>query len=584
MLFTPIKNLDRFRGVLAAQLLSSQTTGTFQINTASALGAQLVTMAAGYYAKVTIEDEHILLSGFSVSGATVTCTIATNGRGYNGTTAATHAADTTVEIRYNKADVDNINAHLLRFDDGGIINALGTVIPTITDGNTHVIAGDYTTILTVGRSYFFKVSSTWYRAIIRSAVFATGNTTFEITGDGLVTSGTILATGLGFDGNVYAPVNYQLVKEATNDPADNPPAGYQWLFVQAAGWHTKDSSGNIRFLCGVQAAVSSAAGVVALDWSVANVYDTTLTENVTTVTHTNGVQGQTYKWRIKQHASSPKTVVLAGKTRFSNTIASYTMTTDVSAFDILEFLYNSTDDKYDLTNSRLGFQTSPTQTASAFTVSGTAGETITAGQAVYLKNSDTRYWLADADGDESTFSFAGIAASSSTAGNPISVWPPGAVATGLSGLTAGSYYFISATAGGLATAPGARIARIGHALSTTTMRVIEPKFVRYLSATGDRDTVNQTLTVGFYPAVIRCIGYQSAAAGGMSVGDDGVGSVNVQDGGGGAQYSSAMGNVRTNSGGNISVSLVSKSRTQFVIDWGGNDTADATFYFTCESL
>lgn len=584
MLFTPIKNLDRFRGVLAAQLLSSQTTGTFQINTASALGSQLVTMASGYYAKVTIEDEHILLSAFSVSGATVTCTIATNGRGYNGTSAATHLSDTTVEIRYNKADVDNINAHLLRFDDGGIINALGTVIPTITDANTHVIAGDYTTILTVGRSYFFKVVSTWYRAIIRSASFGGGNTTFEITGDGIVSSGTILATGLGFDGNVYAPVNYQLVKEATNDPADNPPAGYQWLFAQAGGWHTKDSSGNIRFLCGVQASVSSAAGVVALDWSVANVYDTTLTENVTTVTHTNGVQGQKYTWRIKQHASSAKTVTLTGKTRYSNSVATYTMTSDVSAFDILEFLYNSTDDKYDLVNSRLGFQTSPVQTTQSFTVSGTAGETISAGQSVYLKAADTRYWLADADADESTFSFAGIAASAATAGVAISVWPPGSVATGLSGLTSGEYQFLSATAGGIANAPGARIARIGHALSTTTMRVIQPKFIRYLSATGDRDTANQTLTVGFYPAVIRCIGYQSAAAGGMSVGDDGVGSVNVQDGGGEAQHSSAMGYVRTNSGGNISVSLVSKSQTQFVIDWGGNDTADATFYFTCESL
>lgn len=584
MLFTPIKNLDRFRGVLAAQLLSSQTTGTFQINTASALGSQLVTMAAGYYARVTIEDEHILLSGFSVSGATVTCTIATNGRGYNGTSAATHAADTTVECHWNKSDQDNINNHLMRFDDGGIINALGTVIPTITDGNTHVIAGDYTTILTVGRSYFFKVVSTWYRAVIRSAVFATGNTTFEITGDGLVTSGTILATGLGFEGNVYAPVDYSLAKQATNNPADNPPAGYSWLWNKGGGWMSKDSSGNIRFLCGVQASVSSAAGVVALDWSVANVYDTTLTENITTVTHSNGVSGQTYKWRIKQHASSAKTVVMAGKTRYSNTIASYTMTTDVGAFDILEFLYNSTDDKYDLTNSRLGFQTSPTQAAANFTVSGTAGETITAGQAVYLKAADARYWLADADADESTFSFAGIAASSSTAGNPITVWPPGAIATGLSGLTAGSYYFVSTTAGGLANTQGARIARIGHALSTTTMRVIQPKFVRYLSATGDRDSVNQTLTVGFYPAVINVMGYQSAAAGGMCVGDDGNGSINIQDGGGGAAYSSAMGNVRTNSGGNISISLVSKSQTDFVIDWGGTDTADATFYFRVESL
>lgn len=378
MQFIPIRALDRFRGVLAAQLLSSYTVGTFLVNASSALGTQLTTMPAGYYAKITIEDEQILLSGFSVAGAVVTCTIATNGRGYNGTSAATHLSDTTVEIHFTKGDADNLNTHLMRFDDDGFILPFGTVIPAITDANTHTIAGDYTTVLTVGRAYFFRISSTWYRAIVRSASFGAGTTTFEITGDGLPGSGTINYMGVGFDGNTKAPVDYRLVKVATNNPADNPPAGYQWLFVKASGWHTKDSSGNIRFLHRVRATVSSSAGGLALVWSTANIYDITLTENITSVTHSAGVEGQEYILRIKQHASAAKTVVLAGKTRYSNDQTTYAMTQDVGAYDILTFIYNSTDDKYDLVDVQKGFQTSPVSTTVSFQIFGDGSDGIVA--------------------------------------------------------------------------------------------------------------------------------------------------------------------------------------------------------------
>lgn len=540
MQFTPLLKYDRFRGTLSAQLLSSQTSGTFQINNASALGSQLATMPAGYQTTVTIEDEHILLSGFSVSGSTVTCTIATNGRGYNGTSAAQHESDTTVEQRLNNDDVDNVNAHLNRFDDGGIINALGTVIPTITDGNTHVIAGDYTAILTVGRSYLFKVSSTWYRAIIRSASFGAGDTTFEITGDGLVTSGTILATGLGFEGNVYAPVDYQLVKEATNDPADNPPAGYQWLFAQAGGWHTKDSSGNIRFLCGVQASVSSASNVVALDWSVANVYDTTLTEDITTVTHSNGVQGQKYIWRIKQHASAPKSVTLAGKTRYSNTLASYTMTATVDAFDILEFLYNSTDDKYDLVNSRLGFQASPVATTPPVTVNLTTGEAIDGSstpQVVCVQASDNLVYKADGNTNTRTVAigFINTNALISTSA-PIII---SGVVGGFTGLTEGAEYFVSDTAGSISPVQSSSCSiPVGKAISETQILInFGRRVVR--GTTTFTSVTTSVVTTGFYPSEIRInAAFTSDISGSNqygSVGDDTNRCIYGYRGGGGEQ-------------------------------------------------
>ena len=369
MLLTPLFHLDRASGLLAAQLLSSQTVGTFQFGSlsvpASALGTQSWNMPSGWKAVLTIESEQILVSGLSYSGGVVTATIDT--RGYNGTQAATHASTTAVEIHLTKATMDAVMNHLKQFDEAGMIVPTNiSTMPSITSATVHTLAGDYTSYFVAGRAYLFKVSSTWYRAVVRSATYGGGNTTINISGDGLTGSGTILSIGFEFEQSVYGGVDYELVKECTNIPAQNPPAGYNWLFTKAGGWYTKDSSGNIRFLTRVRATVSSSGGVVACDWSAADIYDITLTENITQVTHSNGVEGQVYKLRIKQHASAAKTVALntAGGTRFSNTISGYVVTTDLSAIDVLEFLYHGTDTKYDLVAVTQGFQASPTAAAS----------------------------------------------------------------------------------------------------------------------------------------------------------------------------------------------------------------------------
>lgn len=370
MLLTPLYFLDRASGLLAAQLLSSQTVGTFQFGKvatpASALGTQSWTMPSGYKAVLTIDDEQILVSAMSYSSGVVTATIDT--RGYNNTQAATHASDSTVSIHLTKAGVDAIINHLKQFDEAGLIVPTNiAAVPAITSATVHTFTGaDYTSYFVAGRVYFFKVSSTWYRAVVRSSSYGGGNTTVNISGDGLTGSGTILSIGFAFDGSIYGGIDYQLIKECTNVPGQNPPSGYNWLFTKAGGWYTKDSSGNIRFLTRVRASVSSSGGVVACDWSVADIYDLTLTENVTQVTHSNGVEGQKYTLRITQHASAAKTVALntAGGTQFSNTIASYVVSTDLSSIDVLEFTYHGTAAKYLLSMVTQGFQTSPTAAAS----------------------------------------------------------------------------------------------------------------------------------------------------------------------------------------------------------------------------
>lgn len=138
-------------------------------------------------------------------------------------------------------------------------------------------------------------------------------------------------------------------------------------------------------------------------------------------------------------------------------------------------------------------------------VAGTSGEAITAGQGVYLKASDGKLWKTDSDADESTFSFVGIALTT-VAGADLAVEyaPPGHVVSGLTGLTAGAYYFITGTAGTLGTTPGTRFARVGFALSTTQMQVMHPQYQRSgsftVSASGDT-----VATTGFYPRKIEII-------------------------------------------------------------------------------
>ncbi len=80
---------------------------------------------------------------------------------------------------------------------------------------------------------------------------------------------------------------------------------------------------------------------------------------------------------------------------------------------------------------------------------GAAGETITAGQSVYLKASDGLIWLADANASSATAAAVGISLHAALAGQPITYQSGGALSFGAI-LVAGKYYVVSATAGGIA--------------------------------------------------------------------------------------------------------------------------------------
>jgi hypothetical protein len=79
--------------------------------------------------------------------------------------------------------------------------------------------------------------------------------------------------------------------------------------------------------------------------------------------------------------------------------------------------------------------------------SGTAGATITAGQAVYLDSADSRLKLCDA-GAATTDDLYGIALHASLAGQPLAVQRAGVINLGAT-LVVGEVYMISETAGAI---------------------------------------------------------------------------------------------------------------------------------------
>lgn len=107
-------------------------------------------------------------------------------------------------------------------------------------------------------------------------------------------------------------------------------------------------------------------------------------------------------------------------------------------------------------------------TVNQLIVTGTAGETLYAGQIVYLKQSDARWYKAGVAIAEATSTILGVAQGAGTAGVSIS---GGVLLHGIDtnniGLTAGAYYFLSSTAGATSTATSTR--PIGRARTTSSL-------------------------------------------------------------------------------------------------------------------
>lgn len=116
--------------------------------------------------------------------------------------------------------------------------------------------------------------------------------------------------------------------------------------------------------------------------------------------------------------------------------------------------------------------------ANVRSITGIAGETVTAGQVLYYKPSDSRWWKADATNNEksgtATDAYVRIALTGATAGQPVPLFEPGQDLTVNAVLTQGYFYYVSPTSGGISResdlGSGNFVTLLGQAISTTVLR------------------------------------------------------------------------------------------------------------------
>ena len=151
----------------------------------------------------------------------------------------------------------------------------------------------------------------------------------------------------------------------------------------------------------------------------------------------------------------------------------------------------------------------------------TCGTTITAGRAVCLNPSDSKIYPCDSGyNDYRTLNFVGFAVTGGSASAVIKVQISGKFA-GLSGLAAGSFYFLS-TAGALSTTAGTYQKTVGLAISATAIIIqgpsVEKNYVdnqttnvylgsQALSTTFGANTIKADYQSAWRYVIVSCVGH-----------------------------------------------------------------------------
>jgi len=156
-------------------------------------------------------------------------------------------------------------------------------------------------------------------------------------------------------------------------------------------------------------------------------------------------------------------------------------------------------------------------------VSGTAGETLVAGNLVYLKASDARWWKCDADTAATVDNInLGIAQGAGTAGASVT---SGVLVYGRdtnnSGLTAGSTYYASNTAGAISSSAGTTEVTVGQADADGYL-FFSPRYNQQLTedqqdalagTSGTPSATNKYVTAGDETRNYGTVAYAASSAG-----------------------------------------------------------------------
>lgn len=156
-------------------------------------------------------------------------------------------------------------------------------------------------------------------------------------------------------------------------------------------------------------------------------------------------------------------------------------------------------------------------------VSGNAGETVSAGQLLYLDVADGEWKKCDADTAATVDNInLGIAQGAGTDGNSITggVLTYG-IDTNQTGLTANNVYYASNTAGGISNTPGTTEVTIGYSVSTTSI-FFDPRYNQQITeneqdalvgTSGTPSSTNKYVTANDESRNYNTVGYAADAGG-----------------------------------------------------------------------
>jgi hypothetical protein len=114
----------------------------------------------------------------------------------------------------------------------------------------------------------------------------------------------------------------------------------------------------VQFVGGVLPHVTTLtyAATVTTDASAGDIFDLTLTGNVTLADPTNPVDGKTIRWRIKQDGTGSRTVTLGNKFVIPSSATSpLPFSTAANKMDILAATYHAGRDKWDIIAFVMGY-------------------------------------------------------------------------------------------------------------------------------------------------------------------------------------------------------------------------------------
>lgn len=97
------------------------------------------------------------------------------------------------------------------------------------------------------------------------------------------------------------------------------------------------------------------SGTPAIDVSLGDPIDMTLTGNVTSMTFTNGVDGQKILLRLRQDGTGNRTLAFGSGVRLGSDIPSVVLSTAANSLDYIGIVYNATDGEYDVVAVTKGF-------------------------------------------------------------------------------------------------------------------------------------------------------------------------------------------------------------------------------------